>query len=292
MAGRPIVDFIRQRSSYLLPGAGLDLVSAFAIVMRGVVISLFGYLLLASLFGLLVLWSGVATWGIAGYPVTFVVAGLLLVLLLASMVLYSVLAPMPLGDSASYFLRHSYQRRAGLVLRCAAGLVLSGIFLLLLVPQSLTAFRGLGLDPGFVGPWADRLLNPGTAAAAGGVGALGGLATRALMRPVPFPRSPRLPLVPPLALLLLVFAILSADFNTPASFMFELRYVWVVLLYRIRLYSLYANLTDRLTVSIATADGNLHAPNRRRRADSGSPDRCDKAALADMFPATMRAPII
>jgi hypothetical protein len=288
LAGRPIVDYIRQRSSYLLPGAGIDMVSAFAIVMRSVVISLFGYLLLASLFGLLILKLGVATWGFAGYPLFLEAAAALVGLLLASMIAYSVFAPMP-WKNASYEFRYNYQRWAGLVLRCAAGFALFGIFLLVAVPSSVTAFPRLGLDPYFIRQWAERLLNPTAAAAAGGVGALGGLLTRKLVKANPgLLVRLALPLVPPLALLLLAFALLAGGLCialgvSNSSFAVG----WIGLLIGFLFYSLYANLNltglhrfyrDRLMETFMPRVEDVREDRRNAKTNA------DTAALAGMFP--------
>jgi hypothetical protein len=42
--GRTVLDYIRQRSSYLNPGAGFGVVSALAIVLRSLLVSLVGYI--------------------------------------------------------------------------------------------------------------------------------------------------------------------------------------------------------------------------------------------------------
>lgn len=287
LAGRPIVDFIRQRSSYLLPGAGLDLVSGFAILMRSILISLFGYLLLASLLGLLILKLGVATWGIAGYPIAFVISAALVGLLLASMIAYSVIAPMPLAEGASYGFRHNYQRWAGLMMRWAAGIALFGVFLLVALPESVRAFPALGLRPDFVANWSHALLNPGAAAAAGGAGALGGFLTRILAR-ADRTLLVRLafPLVPPLALLLLVFALaiggllIGAEISSSRGLIVALIAVFFV-------YSLYANLNltglhrfyrDRLMETFMPGLKDVRADLRANKTDA------DRAALVDMFP--------
>jgi hypothetical protein len=294
LGGRPIVDFIRQRSSYLLPGAGMDLVSAFAIVLRSVVISLFGYLLLMSLFALLILWVGMPTWAIAGLPAAFVLSGAVIVLLLASMIVYSIVAPAPRLDKIGYGFRHYYQRWAGTALRSAAGIAVFGIWLLVAVPEESSAFAALRRQ--FIDVIEGLLMSPQAAAGAGGAGALGGLLTRALVNArQSLGARFTLAVVPPLALVLLVFA-LGIGGLIIAKTVLDLENAgwWIALLVVFfLLYALYANINltglhrfyrDRLMETFMPTLDDVRED--RRITTTGA----DEAALAAMYPQGHQGP--
>lgn len=155
--GRAVLDFIRQRSSYLEPGAGLTKISAGAIVFRSLFVSLLGYALLASLLFLGLLWLGLFpersatasplfSW--ENWPLK--VAGLLAGALAFFAFLYSLITPMPVGERFNYAYRRTYQVVSGILLTFVlAGVALGLVFELILfftgdrLPGGKPDFRGL-----------------------------------------------------------------------------------------------------------------------------------------------------
>ena len=128
--GRTVLDYIRQRSSYLNPGAGFTAVSAIAIVLRSTLTSLFGFILLGALF----LWLAVRL-RLFDHPLPplgldiVATGGLIcLGLLAASVIYYSLATGIPQQEREAYDRRRLYQRWAGTVL--TVGLVLLGLSLL------------------------------------------------------------------------------------------------------------------------------------------------------------------
>jgi hypothetical protein len=122
LEGRTVLDFIRQRSSYLEPGAGLTKLSAAAIVLRSLFVSLLGYSLLAALIFLPLIHFQILDegpgWHILSYPVRWplAVAAMAAVLLGIFSALYSLVTPLPIGDRASYLYRRAYQIVSGTIL--------------------------------------------------------------------------------------------------------------------------------------------------------------------------------
>lgn len=139
--GRAVLDFIRQRSSYLEPGAGLTKISAGAIVFRSLFVSLLGYALVASLIFLFLLWAGLfpdrsATASPAfswdNWPLG--VAALSAAALAFFAFVYSLVTPMPVGERFNYTYRRVYQIVSGFLLAAVlAGIALALIFELILL---------------------------------------------------------------------------------------------------------------------------------------------------------------
>jgi hypothetical protein len=199
--GRQVLDYIRQRSSYLNPGAGFTIVSAIAIVLRSVLPSVFGFILLvAAAFGLLIptrllerrvdslpdFPSSLAFLGWLHWP--SLIALSLLLLIGASIILYSFFTALPGAAKIAYDGRRAYQLLAGKALALAIGLFLLDLLLYLI---DLISARGLPVVA--------------LGGASTGLGALGGIATRAaksipsnlIMRAV-------MAILPPVALFLLL----------------------------------------------------------------------------------------
>ena len=200
--GRTIVDFIRQRSSYLVPGRGLGLVSAFGIVLRSMVTSLFAYFLLFALLWLLLTAAGFAqwprVWGV--HPVFWAALGLA-VLLPATAIVYSIAAPSPFLEKASYTFRRRYQEVIGYWLGWAVALALFGLWFVLV--SEWKEGRWLLLDlplPGAPGAGTAAAASAGTVTIGG---ALLGLLGKKLADSAPRFFSWLLPVLPPLALFLL-----------------------------------------------------------------------------------------
>jgi len=190
--GRTIIDFIRQRSSYLIPGRGLGLLSAIGIALRSILVSLFGFFFLFALLSMLLIQVGAEE---RGPTAAFWGAGLLAAALPLTALLYSLVAPAPLGAAAGYSLRRAYQRFIGRTLGIALTLALVGLFLM------------------FVPSWADGrpLLFNLDLPALGGSATLGGAVLGFLSKKLA-DVAPRLfawllPVLPPLALILLVFGL-------------------------------------------------------------------------------------
>ncbi|MBC7986997.1 MAG: hypothetical protein H7X93_10095 [Sphingomonadaceae bacterium] len=205
--GRAVLDYIRQRSSYLNPGAGFTMISASAIMLRSVLTSILAFTLLiavvltpllqykifdlpAERFGL----SLPAPFGHVDkltWP-TLIAAGLLLLLGL-SIVIYSLVSGLPQVAERAYAWRRGYQIAAGRVLATALALLLLG---LLAETIEYVSVRGLPLTG------KDSVAFGGASTA---LGAIGGLAARAA-RVVPSGIVKRaiMTVLPPAALLLLV----------------------------------------------------------------------------------------
>lgn len=289
-AGRAIVDFIRQRSSYLLPGGGLGLFSAVAVVARSVTISLVGYLLLFSLLAMLVIWSDAPQWQVAGVPLFFALAAGLFGLFALTSLAYSLFAPLPLLGGAGYAYRHAWQEWAGRLLIWSIGSAMFAVWLALVFSDS----------PDEQMPWLgfvrSLVEDPSTAAAAGGLGALGGILTRALAK-LDGNLLTRLlmPLLAPLSLFLLLVGlglggawlaerILANRFD---------RTLLVSLIVFSAIYTLYANINltglhrfyrDRLMEAfMPSLDAvRLDEPSARSPADD--------VPLSEMFPARHEGP--
>lgn len=238
IGGRAVVDYIRQRASYLNPGAGFTLVSAIAIVLRSVLTSLFAFILLLAAALVLPLKFGLFTrnvrdfvdlpWplsALGGFHWPSFLALLLLLLLGLSIAAYSVLTGLPWFANGAYTLRRAYQKLAGKALALALGLLL--LELLMVVIQYVQV-RGLPL----VG--RDLLALGGTSA---GLGVLGGLATRAA-KATPSGITARLVMaaVPPVALLLLLVGLGVLAFKLAALI------PWPWLVGAALLFCLYTNI--------------------------------------------------
>jgi hypothetical protein len=137
--GRVVLDYIRQRSSYLNPGAGFTVLSAIAIVLRSVLTALFGYILLFALLFSLGIRSGAFNEPLAGAAIPKAIGFLgmldwlalgglgLILLLLASIFLYSLATGLPGSAKAAYTLRRGYQNWAGAILGGAIALLLTSL---------------------------------------------------------------------------------------------------------------------------------------------------------------------
>jgi hypothetical protein len=193
--GRTIIDFIRQRSSYLVPGRGLGLLSALGIVLRSMFVSLFAFFFLFALLSMLLIVVRADRWFVGEVHVAFLAAGVLALFVPVSAIFYSLISPAPFGSAAGYRMRRGYQRIVGNLLGCAVALALIGAWLL------------------FVPSWARGeavLLDLTLPAAAGSAtvgGALLGFLSKKLGDVAPRLFALLLPILPPLALLLLVFGL-------------------------------------------------------------------------------------
>ena len=190
--GRTIIDFIRQRSSYLIPGRGLGLLSAFGIVLRSILTSLFAYFLLFTLLWLLLDALGVVNWKAGPAHLTTWSALVPLVLLVATTILYSIFAPSPWLERFSYRVRRGYQEMIGVWLGWTLALALFGAWLLAVNALISAEPRAFGIDA------------PEAAGSATLGGALLGLLRKKLGEAAPRFLSWLLPVLPPLALFLLL----------------------------------------------------------------------------------------
>lgn len=322
--GRQIVDFIRQRSSYLLPGGGLNIFSGIAVVSRSVLVSLFGYFLVFALLAFVIDRFGISAWtfpyseAVLGKPLPFFLgaAGLLIFLLVLISIAYSFFSPMPLIPSRqNYSWRHSWQIWAGDFLRWAVILVLVTTWLVLVMPapDGRFAYLTAGVSD-LVQSFSMTGAAPSaasTAAAAGGLGVLGGLLTR-LMAQAPQKLWVRLlvPLIPPVSLFLLLVGLgmggvwLAQEIEGlgrgPGTTWLAQQFEWlslgvgpVLLLAVFLVYALYANINhsglhrfyrDRLMETFMPELGNIRVDKANART------RADYAALADMFPEGHQGP--
>lgn len=208
--GREVLDYIRQRSSYLNPGAGFTLLAAIAILLRSMLISIFGYLLLLSIvFVPFIQWElidyPIAKLGWAPFPVKNVlnyfhwpmlIALALLLILGISIALYSLLTGLPWLADGAYALRRGYQRIAGYVLGWIVALLAIELLFHLI---SIIANGGVPL-------FNNDVLSFGVVSA--GLGATGGLLAR-MLRVIPESLARRMLMaaLPPLALLLLLIGL-------------------------------------------------------------------------------------
>ena len=239
--GRQVLDYIRQRSSYLNPGAGFTIVSAIAIVLRSILTSVFGFILLiAAAFGLLEP-SGlldrradalvdfpprIAFLGWFHWP--SLIAIMLMFLLGASIVLYSVVTALPGAARIAYGGRRAYQLLAGKALAVAVGLLLLDL---------LFSLIHLVLDRGLPVVGHDLVALGSTTA---GLGALGGIAIRA-MRAIPPNLLTRLiaAALPPVALFLLLTGLGLLAYKLAEAMQ---PYPWWVLTGVALVYALYTNI--------------------------------------------------
>ncbi|MFN2258341.1 MAG: patatin-like phospholipase family protein, partial [Parasphingopyxis sp.] len=128
--GRENIDFIRQRSAYLEPGAGLTKLSAASVMLRGTFISLVAYIfifaLVYSAFELVShwIWQGIivrlplavgAFLKEIGLSTFLLVAATMLALTLLLWLLYSILSAIILERRAAYSLRRFFERIGGWV---------------------------------------------------------------------------------------------------------------------------------------------------------------------------------
>lgn len=122
LEGRTVLDYIRQRSSYLNPGAGFTVVSAAAIVLRSVLTSLIGFTLIGAILMTVTMSLGQAFRGLfpsldLNLPVTFGFA--LLALFVLGVTYYSLATGVPQRQLQAYKGRRRYQRWSGLLLGAA-----------------------------------------------------------------------------------------------------------------------------------------------------------------------------
>jgi len=165
--GRTVLDYIRQRASYLNPGAGFTIMSAAAIVLRSTLTSLFAFVVL----GALLLWAPVKLglfdkrlppFGLDA-PST---AGVFILLALAvSVIYYSLSTGIPQSEGRAYERRRFYQRWSGTALAVALGLL------------TLSLLHWLAGVLGNAGSFAPKFNTASIAAAASAIGGVGGLLT-------------------------------------------------------------------------------------------------------------------
>ncbi len=239
--GRKVLDFIRQRSSFLEPGAGLTKISAAAIVLRSLFVSLAGFGLLAALFFLPLLaldlldrggpheiWSRIPKE--LNWPLATVAAAASILALGA--VAYSLFTPLPIGEKANYGYRRVYQIVSGTVLTIGlAALALALVFEMILF---ITEGRAVAAKPNFKD--LPLLATIWAAAGAGGgflikklQGAGSGLLVRLAMW-----------VVPPISLLLLLAALGAAGFMIADQAMRG--DWWIALVVATLIYCLYTNI--------------------------------------------------
>jgi hypothetical protein len=283
--GRTVLDYIRQRASYLNPGAGFSIVSAIAIVLRSILTSVFGFVLLAALASLAILHfelfrRPLGTVGVDAPDAfdlvnridLFAASGLALLALIAvSILLYSLASAFPLAEKAAYSLRRGYQKTAGFLVGAAGALFVLSL-LHLLIDTLLR--RELG----------GELAALGTAST--GMGAAGGLILRSIGRAKPTViKSAAIALMPGAALLLLVAGIvilghLLADLIFGAGARWEIAFAAGVIVYavftNINLTGFHRFYRDRLMESFM--------PDPARIVDDGqaAETRADEKKLSDI----------
>jgi putative Mn2+ efflux pump MntP len=125
LEGRMVLDYIRQRSAYLNPGAGFTVVSAAAIVLRSLLTALLGFVLLGAVVLLIPVGLGWFNREIPPFDLNVpgTIAVLLLLLLGLTVVYYSFHTGVPQAERASYSGRRTYQWFAGRLLALALGLL-------------------------------------------------------------------------------------------------------------------------------------------------------------------------
>ncbi|MGB5483527.1 patatin-like phospholipase family protein [Parasphingorhabdus sp.] len=190
---RDIIDYIRQRSAYMQPGAGLDAFSATIVVVRSMLTSLTAYLSILSFLFALTLWSLGYLDGLLPYisSTAASLAGLfdvrlgawmedgrisgflkislcLFAVLVLIWVLYSLFTAFPWSKKRAVFFRSAIERYGGLLTKLTVGLFLVGLLDQVYRQQNLFGF-GLG-------DWSEM-----AAPAVTGLGALGGLVSRYLL---------------------------------------------------------------------------------------------------------------
>lgn len=275
--GRTIVDFIRQRSSYLVPGRELGLLSAIGIVLRSLMTSLFAYFLLFALLWMLIGAVGFDDWGwIGNVPVMFWAALILAALPLATAIPYSILAPSPFLAKASYWFRRAYQEWIGAWLTWALALSLFGLWYLVVGEWKEGRWLLLTLPlPGGASPEAEAAAGAG-ALTVGGV--LLGLVGKKLADAAPRLLSWLIPILPALALFLLFAGLgtlgaIAADILSSPGFLvafWETAMIetvrWALIGFAL-LYLVYANINltglhrfyrDRLMETFMPDLGDVH----------------------------------
>jgi hypothetical protein len=253
--GRTVLDYIRQRASYLNPGAGFTLMSAAAIVLRSTLTSLFAFTLLGALLLWLPVWLGLfdlEVWPFGlNLPST---AGIALLLLLGgSVIYYSLSTGIPQSDGRAYKRRRLYQRWTGTALALALGM-----FTLSLLDWLMDLLSQAGqIEP--------RFDVAGFAAAASAIGTLGGLLTHKSADAKPGIAKTLIMAVVPVVSLLLLVAGLGMLSHVLAEAAVELRFGLPALFLLTVIYGVYTNVN--LT--------GLHRFYRDRLMETFMPDPVD-----------------
>lgn len=278
--GRTIIDFIRQRSSYLVPGRGLGLLSAIGIVLRSVIVSLLGFFFLFALLSMALIQIGAEAWG---KQAAWWVAGVLVAAIPVTALFYSLLAPAPFGPAAGYRWRRLYQRFVGKLLGAALSLALAGLFLMFVPSWARGEPVLLGLDL------------PAAAATSTLGGALLGFLGKKLTDIAPRLFAWLLPVLPPLALVLLVFGLGALGWWAARALIDgRLEILGTVLLFGpawlwafatlAALYLVYANLNltglhrfyrDRLMETFMPDPDDVRADEPSSRTSANTTELCD-----------------
>lgn len=283
--GRMVLDYIRQRASYLNPGAGFTVVSALAILLRSVLTSVIGFVLLMAIFSQLILHLGLfrenlGEAGIVPPPAlaflasldVLAAAGLLMLAILGvTVIFYSLFTGLPLPGTWDYALRRTYQKVAGFLLGLGIALLL--LSLLHLVIDWLGGNHVRGDLPTF-----------GTLSTT--LGAVGGLAVRSLRDAKPsLMTGLAMALLPPVSLFLLVAGIgvlghEIALYVVQAGYKLEIAFLLATLVYcvwtNINLTGLHRFYRDRLMESF------MPDPEDIREDLQAAETNADDKALADI----------
>jgi hypothetical protein len=253
--GRTVLDYIRQRASYLNPGAGFTLMSAAAIVLRSTLTSLFAFVLL----GALLLWLPVRfrLFDLQVWPFSLNVpttAGIALLLLLGtSVIYYSLSTGIPQPERRAYERRRFYQRWSGTILAVALGM-----FTLTLLDWLMDLLSKAG-------QFEPRFDAAGLAAAASAIGTLGGLLTHKSADAKPGIGKTLIMAVVPVVSLLLLVAGLGMLAHVLAEAAVERRFGLPALVLLTAIYGVYTNVN--LT--------GLHRFYRDRLMETFMPDPAD-----------------
>lgn len=283
--GRTVLDYIRQRASYLNPGAGFTIVSAIALLMRSVLTAVIGFVLLMAIVSQLILHLNLfrRTLDSLGVEVpaslsfllsldVFAVAGLgLLAFLVVTVIAYSLVTGLPFPDTWDYGLRRRYQKLAGFVLGLALALLLLSLLHLAIAMLGGNEVSG---DLPILGTLST------------GLGAIGGLAVRSLGTAKPgLVTGLATTLLPPVALFLLVTGVgllghLIALYVIQAGPELEIAFLLGTLVYciwtNINLTGLHRFYRDRLMESFMPDPEDIRGDLQAARSNA------DEKALAEI----------
>ncbi|MEO7178908.1 MAG: hypothetical protein ABIW83_08690 [Allosphingosinicella sp.] len=283
--GRTVLDYIRQRASYLNPGAGFTIVSALAILLRSVLTSVIGFVLLMAIFAQLILHLGLfrENLGEAGVSLPPALAPLASLDVLAAaglfmlgalgvtVILYSLFTGLPHPGKWDYALRRTYQKVAGFLLGLGIALLLLSLLHIVIDWLGGNHVRG-------------DLPTLGTLSTA--LGAVGGLSVRSLRDAKPSVLTGlAMALLPPVSLFLLVAGIgvlghEIASYVVQAGYKLEIAFLIATLAYcvltNINLTGLHRFYRDRLMESF------MPDPEDIRGDLQAAETSADDKALADI----------
>lgn len=283
--GREIIDYIRQRSSYLVSGGGYGLLSAIGIVLRSLVVSVLAYVILFTLLGLALHGPLIAARHAQILDMLLWIAGGFALVPVVGAFLYSIVAPAPFEfvRKGGYALRRGYQRMVGNVLAVALILLLVWLWLWIVWRGGTTGSQ----------LWNLELQTDGAAATVGSV--LAGAVLHRLQSALPRIAAYLMPLAAPLILLGMLTGLGLLGYGLAGSLlepMFDWRWeVGIGCLAAFFLFYANTNLTglhrfyrDRLMEAF------MPDVERLRWDRPHEPTTADTALLSDMFDPDRKGP--